>query len=953
MKSLFESDEVPYRYIVGIDLGTTNSALAYVDRSQPEALQRKIQFLDIAQLIAPAETARRPVLPSFLYLPGPYELPDGGAALPWDPARSYVVGEFAREQGALVPGRLVSSAKSWLCHGGVDRTAPILPWGAGADVAKVSPVEASCRYLLHMKESWNVLMARGDDESRLEQQCVILTVPASFDEVARELTVAAARTAGLTRVILVEEPLAAFYAWLSRHHEDWQSTMQPGQLILVCDVGGGTTDFTIVAVREGEHGTRFDRLAVGDHLMLGGDNMDLALARHIEMQLFGQPGHLETRRWHQLWHQCRKAKELLLSEADQRSHADISVIGTGKKLIADTLKARLTREQVQSIILDGFFPRVALSDHPQSSRRAGLTEWGLPYVQEAAVTRHLAAFWERFRSLLRQETGRTSLSPDYVLFNGGALTPASIRERILDVIQEWFQEEAGADWTPAELENPRPELAVAIGAAYYGLVRLGEGVRVGAGSPRSYYVLVSGDGGADTEPDEPDSVRLVCLVPRGTEEGFETELSQPAFEVLANQPAAFQLLCSSTRLGDRLGDVLTVPDSEVTVLPPIRTVLRFGKKGTAQSLPVRLAIHLTEVGTLELWCQSQLSPHRWQLQFDVRQGGEVPAHDLLPEGETLDADLVENAQDTIRRAFSGARDQGALAPEKLVKALTAALDLGKDKWPTSLIRKLADTLLDCRKDRAVTAQHEARWLNLLGFCLRPGFGDPLDEWRAKEIWKLFHQGPVFARQPQNRSEWWIFWRRAAGGLNAGQQLHFYQQVSTLLPTGDRKKKGSKTLAKLSSPQEELEVWMALANMERLPAATKGELGTALLARSRKLRQQELWALSRFGARTPFYGPLDLVVPKQIAWNWLSQLMSLGLEPTENLARALVHLARMTGDRERDIPQPERERLADYLSSLPQGERLREMLFSTEAYDAQRERDWIFGESLPTGLILTE
>ncbi len=954
MKSLFESDEVPYRYIVGIDLGTTNSALAYVDRRQPEAQQRKIQFLDIAQLIAPGEIARRSVLPSFLYLPGPYELPEGGAALPWDPARTYVVGEFAREQGALVPGRLVSSAKSWLCHAGVDRTASILPWGAGRDVDKVSPVEASCRYLRHMKESWNALMTRGDDASRLEQQCVILTVPASFDEVARELTVTAARAAGLTRVILVEEPLAAFYAWLSRHHEDWQTTMRPGQLILVCDVGGGTTDFTLVAVREGEQGTRFDRLAVGDHLMLGGDNMDLALARHLEVQLFGQPGHMDTRRWHQLWHQCRKAKELLLCDAlGQRDHVDIAVVGTGRKLIADTLKARLTREQVQSIILEGFFPKVALSDHPQTSRRAGLTEWGLPYVQEAAVTRHLAAFWERFRSLLHQETGRTSLSPDYVLFNGGALTPASIRQRILDVIQGWFQEEAGAEWAPVELENPRPELAVAIGAAYYGLVRLGEGVRVGAGSPRSYYVLVSSDGSSETEPAEPGSLQAVCLVPRGTEEGFETELSQPAFEVLANQPAAFQLLCSSTRLGDRLGEVLTVPETEVTVLPPIRTVLRFGKKGTAQTLPVRLALRLTEVGTLELWCQSQQSAHRWQLQFDVRQGGEVMAQDTLPEGETLDASLVEEAAGIIRRTFSVARSEGALAPEKLVKALTTALDLGRDKWPTSLIRKLADALLDCRKDRAVTAQHEARWLNLLGFCLRPGFGDPLDEWRAKEIWKLFHQGPVFARQPQNRSEWWIFWRRVAGGLNAGQQLHFYQQVSTLLPTGDKKKKGSKTLAKISSPQEELEVWMALANMERLPAATKRDLGTALLSRSRKLKNQELWALSRFGARTPFYGPLDLVVPKEIVSEWVANLMGLQLDPTENLARALVHLARMTGDRERDIPQPERERLGSYLSGLPQGERLREMLFRPEALDAQRERDWIFGESLPTGLILTE
>lgn len=988
MKPPFESDEIPYRYIIGIDLGTTNSAVSFVDRSLPEAQQGRIQFFDVPQLIAPGETAKRSVLPSFLYLPGPYELPEGGAALPWDSGNRLVVGEFAREQGALVPGRLVSSAKSWLCHGGVDRTASILPWGAGDDVKKVSPVEASCAYLRHLKASWNHSMARGLEGCRLEEQCVILTVPASFDEVARELTVAAAREAGLSRVILVEEPLAAFYAWLSLHQEDWRSVMRPGQLILVCDVGGGTTDFTVVAVREGEQGTRFDRLAVGEHLMLGGDNMDLALARFIEIQHSGQPGQLETRRWHQLWHQCRKAKEMLLAvdapssgpaaepaavspagplaqlfktaagesapdSSGRRDHVDLSVVGTGNKLITDTLKARLTREQVQSIILEGFFPHVPLNDHPKAPRRTGLTEWGLPYVQDAAVTRHLAAFWERYRSLLIQETGRSSLYPDYVLFNGGALTPAPIRARILDVLQEWFRGEAGAGWAPVELDNPRPELAVAIGAAYYGLVRLGEGVRVGAGSPQAYYVQVSAVEGERGSARETDTLKAVCLVPRGTEEGFETELSEPAFEVLTNQPAAFQLLCSSTRLGDRLGEVLTVEEGEVTVLPPIRTVLRYGKKGAAVRLPVRLAVHLTEVGTLELWCRSQQSPHRWQLDFDVRQGGESPVEDTLPEGETLDAALVEHARLLIRSSYAEARVEGAPTPERLVKELTAALDLGRDKWPTSLIRKLADELLECRRHRGTTAQHEARWLNLLGFCVRPGFGDPLDAWRAKEIWKLFHQGPLFARQPQNRSEWWVFWRRVAGGLSAGHQLHFHQQVSALLPTADKKKKGSKTQAKISSPQEELEIWMALASMERLPSAAKRELGNALLARSRKLKNQELWALSRLGARAPFYGPLDQVIPKEVAAEWLGTLLDLPLEPTENLARALVHLARMTGDRERDLPLEDRERLADCLTRLPHGERLREMLFHPDADYAQQEKDWVFGETLPTGLILSQ
>ncbi|MFP5213004.1 MAG: Hsp70 family protein, partial [Acidobacteriota bacterium] len=657
METLFNLEDVSFRYILGIDLGTTNSALAYVDRSVKGKEGRSIKFLNIPQLVSVGEMGRRSVLPSFLYVPGPFELPPESTALPWESDREYAVGEFAREQGALVPGRMVSSAKSWLCHGGVDRGGAILPWGAGPEVNKVSPVRASGLYLQHLRESWNDVIARKREGFGFEDQLIILTVPASFDEVARELTIAAAKDAGLPRAILVEEPLAAFYSWLSRNEATWQTQMKPGQLILVCDVGGGTTDFTIVAVREGEKGLRFDRLAVGEHLMLGGDNMDLALARHLEMELLGQPGKLDPKRWHQLWHQCRKAKEILLGDAEgnppRRDSFDITLMGSGRKLIADTLKATLTKEKVQELILDGFFPFIPLDDQPKATRRSGLTEWGLPFVQDPAVTRHMAAFWQRFRTLLHQETGREAIYPDFVLFNGGALIPRTVRTRILDVIQQWFQPEAEAGWAPVELDNPYPELAVAIGAAYYGLVRLGEGVRVGAGSPRSYYVEVAGSG-------ESEERRAVCLIPRGTEEGFESQVDQLSFEVLANQPVAFQLFSSSTRLGDRFGDVVTLSEEEITILPPIRTVLRYGKRGEAQALPVKLGVRLTEVGTLELWCRSQQSPHRWQLQFDVRQDATIQGSDA-GAGETLDADVIEAAQAKIVSTFTRGGDT---SPEK-------------------------------------------------------------------------------------------------------------------------------------------------------------------------------------------------------------------------------------------------------------------------------------------------
>ena len=486
------SEDIDYRYVMGIDLGTTNSAVAYADLTsrQDHPGDRRIHTLAVPQLVATGEVARRPVLPSFLYLPGPHELPSGGTSLPWEQQRDYMVGEFAREQGALVPGRLVSSAKSWLCHGGVSRTDPILPWGPEEEVQKVSPVEASARYLLHIREAWNHLMARGRDENRLEHQLIILTVPASFDEVARELTVTAAREAGMERVILLEEPLAAFYAWLSHHESDWQEEMRAGQLILICDVGGGTSDFTILAIREGERGLRFDRLAVGDHLMLGGDNMDLTLGRHLEAKLLGKPGKLESNRWRQLFHQCRRAKETLLSDSAGDASMEITVLGSGAKLIADVLKATITRKEVERLIIEGFFPFVSPGEMPREERRTGLTELGLPYVQDPAITRHLSSFWKRFQTLLHKETEREILYPDFLLCNGGALTPISIRDRLHQVVTRWFEDSAEENWTPRELHNPSLELAVAVGAAYYGLVRLGQGVRVGAGSPRAYYAGV-------------------------------------------------------------------------------------------------------------------------------------------------------------------------------------------------------------------------------------------------------------------------------------------------------------------------------------------------------------------------------------------------------------------------------------------------------------------------------
>jgi len=948
----------PSRYVVGIDLGTTNSAVAYVDRrSAPEGKpSAAITIFSVPQLVAAGETARRALLPSFLYLPGPYDLPPGATALPWDPQRPYAVGEFAREQGALVPGRLVSSAKSWLCHAAVDRQAPILPWGAPKDVPKVSPVEASARYLQHMREAWNHVVARGadDEENVLEEQLVILTVPASFDEVARELTVEAAGRAGLKKVILLEEPLAAFYAWLATHEDDWDRKMRPQNLVLVCDVGGGTTDFTVIAVREGRAGLRFDRLAVGDHLMLGGDNMDLTLARRLEMALLGGPGKLDAQRWHQLCHGCRRAKEALLAETSQKDRFDVTVMGTGGKLIAGTLKGTLTRNDVFQWILEGFFPFTAFDENPQEGRRSGITEFGLPYVQDPAVTRHLASFWRRHEPLLREQTGRMDPYPDFILFNGGALSPGEIRRRLRDVLSEWFRGQAGPEWVPEELDNPRPDLAVAMGAAYYGLVRAGAGVRVGAGTPRAYYVQVASD---ETSPREDEALRAVCLIPRGTEEGFESVLESPTFAVLTNQPATFQIYSSHTRLGDRQGDVLTLSPDEVTPLPPIRTALRFGKRATAQKLPVQIAMKLTEVGTLELWCRSMQTPHRWQLRFDVRrQPQEAPSPVAEAPVETVDEAILERAKERVAAAFRKADTlSGSQAsPEKLMKDLADILEMPRHKWSTNLIRALADVLLEHRNGRALSAAHEARWLNLLGYCLRPGYGDPVDEWRIQEVWKLYPQGVLFPRQVQCRVEWWILWRRVAGGLSAGRQGHIAQQILPALLSDEGKKKGKKKPAVKLVPQEIPEVWMALANFERLAADVKERLGRAVLERvlERRPKPQDLWVLTRLGARRPFYGPVDRVVPPATVAGWIAAILDAHETATEPVAQMVVHLARKTGDRARDIPNELVDRIADWLDELgSQAEGYRERLRNPQSALRPEEETWLFGDSLPVGLSL--
>jgi len=920
------SDSVSY--IIGIDLGTTNSAVSCVDLNAKDP--REIQIFKVPQLTGPGEIGREKVLPSFLYIPGDYDIPADAVVHPYKTTDRAFAGVYARDHGAKVPSRLVSSAKSWLCHHQADRKAKILPWGASDEVAKVSPVAASAHYLAHIRKSWNA--AKKDDESLwMEHQMVVITVPASFDEVARELTVEAAKMAGFRSVTLIEEPLAAFYSWLSRHETRWEDHVTPGDLILVCDIGGGTTDFTLITLRATEGTPRFERLAVGDHLILGGDNIDLALARQVEQSFPKGSGPLSGDRWKNLCHQCRRAKETIL---DGRSESEkIILMGQGSRLIGGTVSGDLTRATIETLLLDGFFPLVSPGDSIKSKGRKGISEFGLPYEQEPAMTRHLCWFLEQHREEIRQKLGK-SPSPRHVLFNGGSLKPHLITERIREAVRHWF----GEDDThlPAVLENKDPDLAVAVGAAYYGLVKLGKGVRVGSGSPRSYYLALS-----TTSQDSPD--RAVCLVERGLDEGSHVELKNLDLTVLTNRPVSFDLFSSSYRSGDRAGDLISLDDT-LAALPPLKTVISYGKKQVETALPVHLEADYTEMGTLDIRCRSLESDHRWKLSFTLR--GDTTAIDMT-DSKILDDSILSRAAAVIDHAFSPGKSktESHALLAGVGKAVTAVAGNPKNAWSLQLLRHLSDALLNIMDGKNQSPDHEKTWLNLAGFTLRPGLGHGFDPERVKQLWKIYKKGPVFSNNAQVNAEWWILWRRVAAGLTPGQQRQFFQDQVVKLDA-----KNKKTAVKLSA-QERREIWMALANMERLNTQDKVRLGNLLTGElTAKAMPQELWTVSRFGSREPLYGSVDRVVAPRDVTAWIEKILGLTWPDPSHAAATLVRMARKTGDRMRDLDESLITKILDFMEKHQIPPKTWEPLLKVVALTRQEETAE-FGESLPGGIVL--
>ncbi len=939
------------RFIVGIDLGTTNCAVAFVDS---ESSDRRPQVFMIPQLIDWQTIEKRTTLPSFYY---EWTTPEATQiqSLPSSPLanQNYCVGILARDRGLQAPGRQISSAKSWLCHSGVDRTASILPWQGDPDVERLSPVVASSYYLVHLRKAWDL----AHPHHPLAECDVVVTLPASFDEVARELTIEAAKLAGLPKIVLIEEPLAAFYAWLSKNEDNWQSTILSGHTVLICDIGGGTTDFTLIRVRE-ESQQKFGlhRVAVGQHLMLGGDNFDLSLAKTMEARLLAnadgnrleQLGHAE---FESLRQQCRAAKETLLGE-NAPPHYVVAIAGRGSRLIDNVRTVDVTSELAERTLLDGFFPDVALDAEPDESE-VGLLEFGLPYASDPAITRHLATFLWQHRWDGRPDEVKSKYSdchaarPDWVLFNGGVLESPQIRDRFKKQLNTWFGAAvpSEAKWEIGELESRQLDLAVAIGAAYFGLVRRGEGVRIDARLARSYYLQVNDD------PPE-----ALCVMPGDAIPLDRFILADHPFHLEIGRPIQFPILVSSTNLVHRVGEIVSIDDEHMRPLPAIQTVLESSRHKRLSVIPIILESELSEIGTLDLSlvtasknnddCDVDKGPSiRWRLAFDLRSTVETDrtAHrGTLEQSGIVDSQLVDCTTDIIQSAFSS--EASPEASKNLVKNLAAAIGVSRYEWKPSLLRSMWQVLIDIDPNHKRTSILESRWLNLVGFCLRPGYGFAADDWRVAMTWRAV-QGKL--KHASNAAEAMVLWRRIAGGFTVGQQQALYQEVQgrvrEILDGGNRA---------MQSNQESMELLRLVGSLELIAIRDKKLLGAAALkaihrSKFASLHDPILWMLGRVAARTPVYAPLNHVPPADIASEWARSLSEVkSIKPAHHLA--LMQMTRKTGDRYRDVSSSARERALETLKRWSAPESYLTLVREIAELDLD-QRETIIGESLPLGI----
>ncbi|HDZ3730627.1 TPA: hsp70 family protein [Vibrio harveyi] len=929
------------RFLVGIDLGTTNTVVAYCEITD-NLEQSEVSLFDIDQLIGPGEVVRKPLLPSFRYHPAVGQISPSDLTLPWEnepvsgDISNVIVGEWARELGAKVEGRQVSSAKSWLSHQAVDRSSDILPWAGAQDVDKVSPVIASASYLNHIRQAWNY----RHPSNKLEDQDVVVTVPASFDETARKLTLEAAELAGLKKIVLLEEPQAVCYDWYARHQQTAADELKELPLILVCDVGGGTTDLSLIeASFSSQNELALDRIGVGEHLMLGGDNLDLALA-HLAESRFNQSKKLTAASLTKLIQQTRKAKENLLS-ANAPEEVKITMLGSGSKLLGGTKSIGLSKQEVHQIALDGFFPLSDFSEVPDK-RRSAVVEFGLPYVADPAVSKHVAEFLTTHQQVSRAALGieddKQNAIPVGLLLNGGVFNSELVTERVTTLLSDW----RGAPVTV--LDNPHPDWSVALGAVAFGKARRGAQLKIGGGAARSYFLHLQ---------EKNKMGKALCLLAKGTEEGHEIRLSGRRFSLTLGEPVRFNLLTSThdnltNNTAIQNGVMVDVDPDLFAPLPPYITTLE-GEGAELQAnqkerVEVQLACQLTEVGTLKMECVSaEDDSKRWELEFEVRNkqtddSEQVKLHPKLNECKEL-----------IARLYSGNKKS---AESKEIKTLAKDLEkkLGKrDEWDFTTLRQLFDTFAQGRKRRRRSEQHEKNWLRLAGFALRPGFGDPTDSWRIEQVWGLYQQNIQF-KNHQGWTDWWVFWRRIAGGLSQEQQETILADIAKYLHPGAMKNPQS---AKAAQDMGYESMVRLSASLEHLEVEDKVLLATWFLSKAinhNQFEQAHWWAMGRLASRTPLYGSQHNVIPREQAEQWLPKLLEQNWQKEPMIAFAAVMICRKTGDRLFDISDDYREQVLTKLkqSKVPESwvslvEEVKEL--------SESESKRIFGDALPSGLTL--
>ncbi|HCG6062225.1 TPA: hsp70 family protein [Vibrio parahaemolyticus] len=928
------------RFLVGIDLGTTNTVVAYCEITD-NLEQSEVSLFDIDQLIGPGEVVRKPLLPSFRYHPAVGQISPSDLTLPWDnepvagDINNAIVGEWARELGAKVEGRQVSSAKSWLSHQAVDRNSDILPWAGAQDVDKVSPVIASASYLNHIRQAWNY----RHPSNKLEDQDVVVTVPASFDETARKLTLEAAELAGLKKIVLLEEPQAVCYDWYARHQQTAADELKDLPLILVCDVGGGTTDLSLIEAKFTHDDLALDRIGVGEHLMLGGDNLDLALA-HLAESRFNQNKKLTAASLTKLIQQTRKAKENLLSTSAP-DEVKITMLGSGSKLLGSTKSIALSKQEVHQIALDGFFPLSDFSEVPDK-RRSAVVEFGLPYVADPAVSKHVAEFLTQHQQVSRAALGieddKQNAIPVGLLLNGGVFNSDLVTERVTTLLSDW----RGAPVTV--LDNPHPDWSVALGAVAFGKARRGAQLKIGGGAARSYFLHLQ---------EKNKMGKALCLLAKGTEEGHEIRLSGRRFSLTLGEPVRFNLLTSThdtltNNTAIQNGVMVDVDPDLFAPLPPYITTLE-GEGAELQAnqkerVEVQLACQLTEVGTLKMECvRAEDDNKRWELEFEVRNkqaddGEEIQLHPRLNECKEL-----------IARLYSGNKKS---AEGKEIKTLAKDLEkkLGKrDKWDFTTLRQLFDTFAQGRKRRRRSEQHEKNWLRLAGFALRPGFGDPTDSWRIEQVWGLYQQNIQF-KNHQGWTDWWVFWRRIAGGLSQEQQETILADIAKYLHPGAMKNPQS---AKAAQEMGYESMVRLSASLEHLEVEDKVLLATWFLNKAinqNQFEQAHWWAMGRLASRTPLYGSQHNVIPREQAEQWLPKLLEQNWLKEPMIAFAAVMICRKTGDRLFDISDDYREQVLTKLkqSKVPESwvslvEEVKEL--------SESESKRVFGDALPSGLTL--